>query len=101
MLTNAFLSTEKAALYTSNGTNAIVSAYFCNLSGDPAKFNLYAVPVEGAAGDSNTIYKAINITPADTFVMDVEKIILEDGESIWAEADTADAIAVTIVTVGV
>ena len=100
-LTNAFLATEPAPIYTSTGTNAIVSAYFCNLGNQTVQFTLYAVPAGGTPEDSNTIYKTINVTTYDTFVMDVEKIILEDNESLWASASVGDSIAVTIVTVGV
>lgn len=100
-LTNTFLTTEPSLIYSSTGSNAVVSAYFCNLVSNAVQFTLYAVPTGGSAEDTNTIYKTINITPSDTFVMDVEKIILEDGESLWASASEGTAVAVTIVTVGV
>lgn len=100
-LTNAFLTTDPSLIYASTGTNAIVSAYFCNLGSQTVQFTLYAVPAGGTPEDSNTIYKTINVTTYDTFVMDVEKIILEDGEALWASASEDTALAVTIVTVGV
>lgn len=100
-LTNTFLTTTPSLIYNSTGTNAVVSAYFCNLSSNAVQFTLYAIPSGGTAEDTNTIYKTINITPSDTFVMDVEKIILEDGEALWGSATEETAVAVTVVTVGV
>ena len=87
------LTGTPAAVYTSVGTNAVVVAYFCNTGLDPVQFTLYAVPAGGTADISNAIYYNVNLTDGDTYVIDTEKIILDDADSLWASA-TADGVVV-------
>jgi hypothetical protein len=100
-LTSNTLTIAPQAIYTSVGTNAVVVAYFCNTSQNPVTFSLHAVPTGGSAGAANIIYSNVNITAEDTYVMDTEKIILDDGDSLWATASVDNVIAVTICNVEV
>jgi len=100
-ITNSLLSNVAAPIYTSTGTNAIVVAYFCNTSADPTMFSLYVVPSGANVSAQNTIYANVSLTSSDTYVMDVEKIILDDGDAIWAQASQSDVVATTIVNIGV
>jgi hypothetical protein len=100
-LTSKTLTIAPQAVYTSVDTNAIVVAYFCNTSQNPVTFSLHAVPSGGTAGAANTIYSNVNITAEDTYVMDTEKIILDDGDSLWATASVDGVISVTICNVEV
>lgn len=100
-LTSNTLTIAPQAVYTSVGSNAIVVAYFCNTSLNPVTFSLHAVPMGGTAGPSNVIYKNVNITAEDTYVMDTEKIIFDEGDSLWATASVDGVVVVTICNVEV
>lgn len=95
------LGTVPTELYTSVGTNALVVGYFCNTDGNAVMVNVHAVGAGSTASVDNLIYNQINITSLDTYVIDSEKIILDDGESLWASATTADVVVATANTIGV
>ena len=100
-ISNTLISTSAQPVYTSVGTNAVVVAYFCNTSNSPVMFSMHAVPNGDAAVKENLIYANVNITASDTYVIDNEKIILSDGDSIHAVATEDDAVVVTVCTVEV
>jgi len=100
-ITNTKINTGSTPVYTSVGDNAIVVAYFCNTSTNPAMFSVHAVPEGGTASGDNLIYANVNVTGNDTYVMDTEKLILGDGDSIWATSTEDDVIVVTIFDVEV
>ena len=86
-----------STVYTSNGNNAITVMYLCNTSQDTVTFNLYAVP-NGSVPDTNNIfYYAVPIAPTDTYVIDMEKLILGDQDQVVATSSSlTNAIVVTI-----
>lgn len=94
-LSNNLINTTAKRIYTSDGNKAIITAYFCNFGLNPITFSVYAVPA-GAEPDITTmIYSNVNITSNDTYVWDSEKLILSDGDAIWAMASVDDVVAVT------
>lgn len=100
-ISNTKLNTGLKAIYTSTGENAIVVAYFCNTSTNPVLFSLHAAKSGESGGPDNIIYSNVNITASDTYVMDMEKLILGDGDSLWGVANEDDVVIVTICDVGV
>jgi hypothetical protein len=95
------LSTTTQPIYTSVGTNAVVVAYFCNTSVNPVTISAHAVKSGLTANVSNIIYSNVNITAGDTYVVDQEKLILDDGDSLHAVASEADVVVVTVCNVEV
>jgi hypothetical protein len=63
---------------------AITSMFFCNLGNEPANLTLFLVPNGDSPSGSNTIIKTLPISALDTFALDTEKIILDDGDAVWA-----------------
>lgn len=81
---------------------AITSMFFCNLSSDPTSLTIYLVPSQASPASSNTIIKELPISGLDTFALDTEKIILDDGDSVWAAAaatNTNVSVVMSIVRV--
>jgi hypothetical protein len=79
---------------------AITSMFFCNLSSDPTSLTVYLVPSGASPASSNTIIKALPVSALDTFALDTEKIILDDGDSVWAAAtNTNVSVVMSIVRV--
>lgn len=100
-ISNTTINTAPQAIYTSQGNNAIVTAYFCNTSANPVTFSVHAVPNGSTADITNIIYSNVNITTNDTYVWDTEKLILSDGDSLWAVASDDDVVVVTVCDVEV
>ena len=100
-ITNTKISKTVQSVYTSIGENAIVVAYFCNTSTDTVNFSVRAVGRGKNVLSDNLIYSNVSLTPNDTYVMDTEKLILGDGDALWAEATENNAIVVTIFDVEV
>jgi hypothetical protein len=72
----------------STGTDyAITTVIFCNTSVlDDAFLDLWVVPNNSVAGiPQNQILKSVKIPKTETFVMDSEKFILSDGDSMWGQ----------------
>lgn len=89
-------------VYESDGQNAITTMMFCNTSTNvTANIDVYVVSDASgyAPGPQTQILKTIPIPATETFVMDTEKFILEDLDTIHVRSDQANAITVTISSV--
>ena len=84
------LTLGPANIYVSSGTSVVSVMYFCNQNSAAANLNLWAVGNGSVAGggvtSANLIYKEILIAAADTFVVDMEKLALSNGDYIVANA---------------
>jgi hypothetical protein len=85
---------------TSTSTKAVTAIYLCNVSGSGVIANVYVVPAGGTPGDC-MIYSNLNITTTDTHISDTERIILDAGDSIWANCSVNDAVVMTVSTAGI
>lgn len=97
------LDTTVSSIYTADGANGNVLsvAYFCNRSGTATAFSLHLVPNGGSATANNIVYSNWTITSGDTYILELEKIILGNGDSLQASANTANAIVASVSTLGV
>ena len=87
--------TTPAAVYTSSGTTAITAMYMCNYSGSTVTVTVHVVPDGGTADNTNIIYKDIDIISADTFLLDTERLVLDNNETVQVAASAGSAVAVT------
>lgn len=97
------LDTSVSSIYTANGAdgNVVSVAYFCNRSGSTTSFTLHLVPTGESATANNVVYSNKTITAGDTYILELEKIILGNGDSLQASANIADAVVATVSTLGV
>jgi hypothetical protein len=95
------LDTTATTIYTSSGTSAVTVMYFCNTNPGALTFNIYAVPNGYSAGDTNIIYYAVQIAAQDTYVIDTERLLLDNGDSIVANCTIAGVIVSTVSYLGV
>lgn len=100
-LINAALTTSIANIYVSSGNTIVSAMYFCNYSASTVNFNLYAVPTATVAGNSNIIYSAIQLAAGDTYVVDWEKLVLSNGDTLQANATASTSITSTVSYIGV
>ena len=116
-ITNARLTTtSNHTVYTSSGTNALVTIIICNTgtpvpdeSVDSCLLDLYVV----ASGDSpdlstkltpfdgNAVVSQLLVPAGETIFFSDEKIVLETGDYIVAVASAADLLSITVSTLAV
>jgi hypothetical protein len=101
---NSTLLTTPASIFTSSNItgDAVTTMYFCNTGGNVETISLYAVTSGNIADPTtNIIYKDKQITPGDTYIVDLEKLILDLGDAIHASASNLNSIVATISTVSI
>lgn len=96
-ITNSQLSaTLKTEVFVANGENAVTCLIFCNTSlTTDAVVSVWMVPAAIAAGDANMILNQVNVPAGETFSMDTERFILQDGDSVQAQASQDSIITCT------
>ena len=83
-LTSTVLTTSTASVFTSNGENAVTAIYLCNTGDTPVQFNMHAVPNGTMANNTNLIYYQVPLAGKDTYVIDSEKLILQNLDTLQA-----------------
>ena len=94
MITTTNISTtNNTTVYTSDGETGITTLLICNHhASTDAVVDVFVVPSGGTAGNANQILKSLTIVASDTFVMDMEKLVLADGDTIIIKSDVADVV---------
>ena len=113
-ITNNFIDATFTTLYTSTGDTAITSMIFCNyadtdnivgagnvLTDADTFLDLHVVPNGGSASDENKILHQLKIPGGETFIMDTERLVLENGDTIVAQTTSPATISATISSVAV
>lgn len=112
-ITNQFIDAALTTVYTSSGENAITTMIFCNyqdadnIPGDDTLteadtfLSVYVVPSGDSALDSNKILHNLKIPGGETFIMDTEKFVLENGDRIICETTSPATVSVTISSIAV
>ena len=89
-------------VYKSVGQNALTTVFLCNTSTvATASLDIYVVSDASglSAGPATQIMSAIPLPPSETFVMDTEKLILENNDLLLVRTDTPNAVTVTVSSV--
>jgi hypothetical protein len=89
-------STGAKILQTAIGYSyAVTSMFFCNTSDDQNEFlNLYIVQKDKNVSNDALVVKNIEIKATDTFTFDTEKLVLEEGDYIYATSTNGNLSAV-------
>ena len=95
-ITQATLGTTSTTLYTSVGNTAITVISFCNTSAGPVIFDLHVVPDGGTLAGTNIVYKTVSVSATDTYIIDTERYVLGNGDSIRAFDDTGAVMVATV-----
>ena len=94
MITTANLTTtNNTTVYTSSGESGITTLIICNHHASiDAIVDVYVVPSGNSVGDANQILKSLTIVASDTFVMDMEKLVLSNGDFIVVKSNAANVV---------
>jgi hypothetical protein len=95
------ITTGGSTLYTSVGTSAITAMYLMNNHSGTVVIQLHVVPDGDSIATANKIIKNLSIAAGDTYVIDTERLILSNDDTIQATADTDSVVYSTISYVGV
>jgi hypothetical protein len=93
-----------STVFTAVGQQAITVMYLANTdSSTAANVSVYCVDNSASSGssDENCIYKDLSITAGDTYVMDLEKLILDNGDFLDVQASAGNVITVTVSSISV
>ena len=99
--------TVSTGAYASSGANAVTAMYITNKSSSDGNVNIYVVPsanvasFESSSSENYKIYNNLLVPAEDTYVIDSEKLILENGDKIYIAApDSSAQFNATISTIG-
>lgn len=96
-ITNTTINISNTTIYTAASESAITTIFFCNKSaGNNATLDVFAVPSGGSATSSTQILKSLSIPATETFVFDLEKLVLSTGDTIQAAASINNAVVATV-----
>jgi hypothetical protein len=98
---NSNVTTIATSIYTSSGNSATTTIHLCNYSGSSAYANIWVVQNTFSANNINMIYSNIAITGTNTVVIDTEKLILGNGDSVQANASANLSIGATVSYIGI
>lgn len=112
-ISNIAIGTTNTAIYTSSGSNAITTIIVCNtvtfdslnpLTGQTNLY-LYAVPSAEVSGTTtqskHLIVNGLPIPAGETVSFDQEKMVLSNGDKIFAKSDSPANLVVTVSTLAV
>lgn len=100
-IANATILNTETTLFTSSGNNAVTCIYFLNTDSATRTLDVHIKPLGEALAAENQIYDAVDIPAGDTFIIDLEKLILEDTDEITALASVTSVVVATISTIGI
>jgi len=84
------LALGQSNIYVSSGNTVVSVMYFCNQAATVANLNVWVVGAGSVGGGvvtaANLVYREVQIAAADTFVVDLEKLVLGGGDYIRANA---------------
>jgi hypothetical protein len=103
ILNTRLFTSSPTTVFQADGQQAITVVYICNTSANDATVNVYAVNNDDstASGDDNMILSELSVTGNDTYIMSLEKLILDDLDKIEMEANIPDVITVTVSSIAV
>lgn len=92
---NTTLTATSASILPSANARAVTVVYFCNTHSGAVNVTVYAVPSGSVAGTLTKIYDAVSIAAGDTLVVDTEKVLLDNGDVLQADASVDNVVIAT------
>lgn len=96
---NTQVATIPTQIFIAAGQQAITTMVFCNVTTLTNTVSVFAVPFGSSAGPTTQIINTVEIPPTETFVMDTERLVLEDNDTIQAQSAINNGITATVSSV--
>ena len=100
-ISQATVGATATTVYTSTNTTAITCMFFMNDNASARTLDVHVVKSGDSAVTANKIVKAITVDPADTYVINIEKLVLDNGDTIQCVASVDSSIEATISSVAI
>ena len=90
----ADVADSMTTVYTSTNNTALTSITFTNTHSATVAVDIHVVPNGSTASNTNVIVKTLNIDTTDTYFLysGSEKLLLSNGDTLQAIANTASSI---------
>tara|TARA_Y100000816_G_C25924703_1_gene482224 strand:+ start:426 stop:740 length:315 start_codon:yes stop_codon:yes gene_type:complete len=90
----ADVNNTMTTIYTSTNNTALTSITFTNTHSATVSIDIHIVPNGSTASNTNLIVKTLDIDTTDTYFLysGSEKLLLSNGDTIQAIANTASSI---------
>lgn len=98
---NTALTTTASNIYVSSGNSATTVIHFCNYTNNGATANVWVVPSGSTANSGTIIYSNVSLTAQNTLVVDTEKLILSNGDTIQANVSVNGSVTATVSYIGI
>ena len=98
---NTALTTTAAPIYTSSGNSATTVIHLCNYANNGATANVWVVPNGLTANALTIVYSNVSLTAQNTLVVDTEKLILSNGDAIYANVSIDGSVSATVSYIGI
>jgi len=99
-ITQGTVSSSGTAVYTSTNSTAITAVFLMNDHSGAVVIDVHVVKSGGSAAASNKIIKSLSINAADSYVLDTEKLLLDNGDFLYVNADVDAVVHATISHIG-
>jgi len=94
-------TTTGSAAFTASADTAVTVIYITNKTDGDGTVDVHVVPNGQSVSDNHLVYSQLTIKARDTYIIDTEKMILENGAKIFISApDSAAQFNATISTIG-
>jgi hypothetical protein len=101
-IVNATLTDSTAtAVYTSAGNSAVTTMYLCNKTSTATTINLFVVSSGFQANGLNIVYSNLSIAGNDTYILETERLLFNNGDLIAANASAASTVIATTSFTGI
>ena len=101
-ITSNVLLSSPGNIYTSSGDTVVSVMYFVNNDSTARRISLWALPNGATVANVNyQVYNGVQIASGDTYVVDIEKLVLATGDHLMANCDAHGVITATISYVGI
>lgn len=95
-LQSTYLTTTATPIYTSSGSSAAMTFYVANYSNVNATFSIWAVQNGGSPSNVNVMYSNVTVLAGDTYLASTERLILDNGDGLYARCNANSAMSVTL-----
>ena len=100
-ISQATVGATATTVYTSTNTTAITCMFFMNDNAASRTLDVHVVKNGESLAATNKIVKNITVDPADTYVINIEKLVLDNGDTIQCIASVGSSIQATISSVSI
>ena len=94
-------ATTGSAAFTASADTAVTVINITNKTDNDGTVDVYVTPNGASVSANHLIYSQLTIKARDTYIIDTEKMILENGAKVYIAApDSAAQFNATISTIG-